>query len=98
MINSEPATCHALSRSQLDCEVPPQPTPPAGPVPVTLAIYDVRGRRLTSLFTGRLTGGAAHLFTWDGTDDRGRRVASGVYFSRVSVGGRVETRKMLVLR
>lgn len=35
---------------------------------------------------------------WDGTDQSGRQVASGIYFMQLSVDGRSETRKMYVLK
>jgi poly-gamma-glutamate capsule biosynthesis protein CapA/YwtB (metallophosphatase superfamily) len=70
----------------------------SGPVPVRLDVYDIRGRRVASLFKGRLVGGVPHPFSWNGTDVRGRTVASGVYFTRAEAGGRVETRKLLLLR
>jgi hypothetical protein len=70
----------------------------SGPVPIRLGVYDIQGRKITSLFTGRLVGGVPHVFLWDGIDDRGRPVASGMYFSRASVNGRIESRKMLLLR
>ena len=48
---------------------------------LTVDIYDLRGRHVTTLSTSA-TSGRAEL-TWDGTDARGRRVASGQYFYRV---------------
>jgi len=35
---------------------------------------------------------------WNGTDDHGQEVGSGVYFYRVSVGGETEVRKMVVVK
>lgn len=35
---------------------------------------------------------------WDGTDQSGRQVASGIYFMQLTVNGRSETRKMYVLK
>lgn len=43
-------------------------------------LFDARGRRVRELFTGRLLAGQ-HRLPWDGSDDRGRGVAPGVYFS-----------------
>jgi hypothetical protein len=39
-----------------------------------------------------------HAVTWDGRDDAGRAVASGAYAYRLEAAGRVEVRKLLLLR
>jgi hypothetical protein len=67
---------------------------------VDLKVYDVRGRLVKSLVDSR--GGAMtpgiHEVRWDGRDNNRRKVASGVYFYRLSSGGMSATRKMVVLR
>jgi hypothetical protein len=68
----------------------------AEPGPVTLAIHDVMGRRVRTLWEGTRDRGA-HVVSWDGTDDAGRPVASGVYFARLATpSGDVVTRVVLV--
>ena len=57
--------------------------PEAGPA--ALAIYDVTGRRIRTLLHGDLAAGEQRL-RWDGHDDSGRGVASGVYFYRLGTG------------
>lgn len=49
---------------------------------VQLLVFDVRGRVVRTLVKERLDSGV-HSITWDGQDDGGRRVASGVYFCRL---------------
>lgn len=67
------------------------------PSTVEVTILDVRGRRVRSLFSGRMPMGAGTL-QWDGRDDSGREVVSGVYTARVvSVDG-VQGRPMVLLR
>ena len=39
-----------------------------------------------------------HEVTWDGTNNGGRHVASGVYFYRITAGKHRKTRKMVLLR
>ena len=39
-----------------------------------------------------------HALRWDGRDDRGREVASGVYLYRLQADGREEVHKLLLLR
>jgi hypothetical protein len=58
---------------------------PAG-ADVSMDIYDVQGRRVTVLLSGRLTAGY-HTTEWNGSDEHGNRVGSGVYFCRVRIDG-----------
>jgi predicted alpha/beta superfamily hydrolase len=68
------------------------------PVPdqARLTIHDVAGRQVRELVAGELSAGP-HEADWDGRDDRGARVASGVYFYRLQVGELTEQRKMVLL-
>jgi hypothetical protein len=70
---------------------------PAGGAPVRLAVHDVSGREVAVLVNGERPGGRNEE-TWDGRDAAGRRLASGVYFVRLTVAGREYTRKLTVLR
>jgi hypothetical protein len=63
----------------------------------TLRVYDVTGRLVSEIATGALDAGT-HTLRWDGTDRRGHRVASGVYFYRLRAGTHTATRKMVLLR
>lgn len=63
---------------------------------VTLAVFDVSGRRLRSLVDGALAPGR-YAFTWDGRSDAGGRVAPGVYVARLSGAGRTFTRRVTFL-
>jgi len=54
--------------------------------PVTVGVYDAAGRMVRSLLNDVRTAGE-HLVTWDGRDDAARRVASGMYFVRLSWPG-----------
>ena len=54
---------------------------------IRIVIYDVAGRMVRQLANGRFDPGI-YNFTWDGTDMHGRKVASGVYFVRASLGGK----------
>jgi len=53
---------------------------------VDLSVFDVEGRAVRSLAQGFLAPGV-RSFVWDGTDDRGAPVASGVYFARLQHRG-----------
>ena len=62
-----------------------------------LAVYDVAGRLVRVLIDGVMEAGPRDV-TWDGRDNAGRGVASGVYFYRLEAGEFIETRKMVLLR
>ncbi len=49
---------------------------------VTIAVHDLRGRLVRTLWSGTLAEGR-HTVSWDGTDDRGQQAASGVYLVRL---------------
>ena len=54
---------------------------------VTLTLFDQQGRRVRELAHGTWPAGA-HAIRWDGRDDAGREVASGIYFARLETQGR----------
>jgi hypothetical protein len=62
---------------------------------VSLQVYDIRGRHVRSLVDCELEPGV-HRVVWDGRDERGVRVSSGIYFSVLECGRRSSTRKMIV--
>ena len=63
---------------------------------VTLQIHDARGALVRELYSGRRPPGC-HEVEWNGANDRGERVASGVYFCRLAAGEWVLTRKMVLV-
>ena len=77
----------------------PWPSPAAGdshfswtlsaPATVTLVILDLQGRVVRRLVGPEAEEAIAHARTWDGSDDRGRRVPPGVYRAVLSAGGQV---------
>jgi hypothetical protein len=64
---------------------------------VELAIFDVSGRRVKTLVSEVRTNGA-YTATWTGDNDRGEHAASGIYFSRLTVGGKSLTQKLVMLK
>ncbi|MFH1754554.1 MAG: FlgD immunoglobulin-like domain containing protein, partial [Candidatus Latescibacterota bacterium] len=65
--------------------------------PVHLAVYDVRGRLVKTLVSGDLTAGP-HRVRWDGTNNSGSGVSSGIYFYRIVSGNWSNTKKMVLIR
>lgn len=64
---------------------------------VRLAVFGADGRRVATLLDERMAAGR-HSAVWDGRDDNGLPVASGVYFCRIEAGPLAETRKMLLMK
>jgi M6 family metalloprotease-like protein len=64
---------------------------------VALNVYDIRGALVRRLAGGTFDAGP-HALAWDGTDDSGRPVASGVYVYRLTADRRSQTRKMMLLK
>jgi hypothetical protein len=68
-----------------------------GPFPTTLAIYNVLGQRVKILVNeDKLPG--HYQITWDGRDDSGDEVSSGVYFYRLKTEEQVQTKKLIYLK
>ena len=69
------------------------------PVPssVLLMVYDIQGRTVQTLLRGWMPAGR-HRATWDGRDDRGQDVASGIYYYRLWAGGFQANKRMLLLK
>jgi hypothetical protein len=61
-----------------------------------LCIYNVRGQRVAVLVDGPIQRGRYET-AWDGNDESGRPVASGVYFVRLDAGGKQDGQKVMVL-
>ena len=59
-------------------------------------VYDVAGRRVAGLLRAVLPAGE-HPATWDGRDAAGQRVAAGIYQLRVSAGGALAVRKVVMI-
>lgn len=67
------------------------------PVHTTLTIYNILGERVRTLLDeNRLPG--SYQVIWDGKDEKGKEVASGVYFYKLKVGENSVTKRMVLLR
>jgi photosystem II stability/assembly factor-like uncharacterized protein len=64
---------------------------------VSLKIYNISGQQVRVVVDETQKSGE-HTVLWDGMTDHGVEVTSGVYFYRLESGGRVRTRKMVLLR
>ena len=79
----------------LQLEVPFQQG--GGPLGVELVVFDAQGRPVRRLWRGDLSAGH-HAVTWDGRDDDGHPVASGVYIARATASGLRATSKLTLVR
>lgn len=66
--------------------------------PVSLEVYDLRGRRIRRLTPGQQVSTGVHVLEWDGRDTAGRRVSSGVYLVQARAAGQRATAKVHWLR
>ena len=65
--------------------------------PAELRIFNLKGQLVRTLYRG-IPGGRELKLVWDGKDEQGRDVASGIYHYKLSGGGFSKTRKMLLLK
>jgi hypothetical protein len=64
---------------------------------VSAGVWNLAGQRVISL-ANRTYSAGEHTITWDGTDEKGLPVPSGVYICRLEAGEKVMTRKMVLER
>jgi flagellar hook assembly protein FlgD len=65
--------------------------------PVRLGVFDLRGRLVATL-VDEIVAAGRHEVTWNGRDDSGRELPSGVYLSRLEAGGQVVHGRMTLVR
>ncbi|HEU4928802.1 MAG TPA: FlgD immunoglobulin-like domain containing protein [Candidatus Krumholzibacteria bacterium] len=105
---SQPATVTTAELTLALGQNHPNPFNPSTTIPFTipsgdsdrhvkLIVFDTAGRAVRTLLNETKSSGT-HSVTWDGRDDGGRMVSSGVYFYVLDVGGDRRTRKMVLLK
>lgn len=67
------------------------------PTLVNLFVYDCTGRMVKTLVAGVKTPGRYSL-VWQGTDDQGRKVGTGIYFVKMNAGEFKAVKKMIVVK
>ncbi|MCX5801891.1 MAG: T9SS type A sorting domain-containing protein [Candidatus Eisenbacteria bacterium] len=65
---------------------------------VRLYVYDISGRLVKTLVDGVSMAAGPHKASWDGSNDSGRAVSSGVYFCKLLAADKVAQMKMVVLK
>jgi len=64
---------------------------------ITLTIYNMLGQKVRVLVNEHQNAGHKSV-TWDGKDDQGREMTSGVYFCRIQAGDFVQSKKMVLMK
>ena len=65
---------------------------------MNLSVFDVAGRLVRTLVDGEVPAGESNV-VWDATDQRGHRVAGGIFWLQMTTGdGYSSGKKMLLLR
>ena len=67
------------------------------PIPTTLIIYNILGQKMRTLVDEDRSPGD-YAVQWDGKDDQGNQLASGVYFYQLKAGNYTSSRKMVLLK
>lgn len=62
-----------------------------------LSIYNVKGQLIKTLVNGSMLHGSQNV-VWNGVDNNGNNVTSGIYFYKLTHNGNSETRKMMLLK
>ena len=68
------------------------------PARVSLRVYDISGNLVRNLVDGAIKSAGTHQAAWDGTDDAGRKVGSGIYFYSFETGEKRESRSLILIR
>ncbi len=92
-------------KTQLELEIFPNPFNPRTTIAfdlqearlVRLDIYDLAGKKVSSLAAGEY-GPGRHQISWQGVDDSGRALASGLYLARLKAGDLVVSHSMALIR
>ncbi|MCB0279954.1 MAG: T9SS type A sorting domain-containing protein, partial [Calditrichaeota bacterium] len=65
---------------------------------VTVQVYNLLGQKIKTLFKGKLEAGQRYRYVWEGKNEHGRNVSSGMYFYRVIAGSFIESKKMVLIK
>ena len=69
----------------------------AEPGPVTIDVFNIKGQKMKALVNDSFIAGQ-HSIIWNGTDSKGKPVASGVYFYRMTTPKSTLIHKMLLMK
>jgi flagellar hook assembly protein FlgD len=61
-------------------------------------VYNLKGQLVNTLLSQTELSAGAHSLVWYGCDTKGKTLSSGVYFYRLTYGGKILTRKMVLAK
>lgn len=64
---------------------------------IVLSVYNLKGQKVRELVNG-ITNAGKYSVVWDGKDDTGKHVSSGIYYYRITSCGKTLNKKMLMLK
>ena len=64
---------------------------------VKVTLFDITGRTIKEIKFGEMAPGR-HAYVWDGTNDVGNLVSTGIYFFQINAGSNTAIKKMLLLK
>ncbi|MFQ6608765.1 MAG: T9SS type A sorting domain-containing protein [Fidelibacterota bacterium] len=64
---------------------------------ISIRVFDLLGQEVRTLLSGKIILGK-HTISWDGVDNGGKKVSSGIYFYRLTSEQGIRTRKLVVLK
>jgi len=67
-------------------------------IKVQLKVYDQLGRKVRTLVNNQVYQAGSHSVTWDGRNERGRKVASGMYIYKIKAGSFTKSMKMNLIK
>jgi hypothetical protein len=88
---------YVVEGRQTEAAVGGRSTADGSSTPITLKIYNILGQKVRTLVDETKRAGS-HEVIWDGKDDRGKEVASGIYFYKLTAGSYQKIRKMVLLK
>ena len=92
-----PGSLHGVQLCVADAEAARAELVGRGVACTDIEVFDARGRHVRTLIDGPLAAGTRRV-SWDGHDDAGIAVASGVYVARLQTSGTTHTRRMTLLK
>jgi len=66
--------------------------------PVTIEVYNILGAKVRTLFNNQVMNAAFHNVVWDGKDDNGTQMSSGMYLYRINADKFTASKKMMMLK